>query len=71
MPRHSLRVERFVVLSVHLGPVELVRRQYRKRAEVNEERERHADAGCREAVMPAELLAERAADERCQKRARR
>ena len=46
-----------------------VRRQRARGVEIDRQPERHADAGRAEAVVPAELLAERAADQRRQERA--
>ena len=46
------------------GPdVHLVRRQHGRGVEVESERDRHTDAGGGKSIMPAQLLAERAADE--------
>ena len=69
MPRHSLRSSGcFSQPRLH-RLVQLVRRQTGQRVEIDRKRDRHADAGRREAVMPAELFAERAADQRREKRA--
>ena len=52
-----------------LAPGERVGRQHRRGIEVDRKPDRHADAGRGEAVVPAELFAERAADQRRQERA--
>jgi hypothetical protein len=49
--------------------VHLVRRQHGHGVKVDYERDCHADAGGGEAIMPAQLLAKRAADERREERA--
>ena len=51
--------------------VQFVRRQRARaqRVEIDRETDHHADAGGAEAVVPADLLAERAADERREERA--
>ena len=56
-------VERLLVESGGLGLVHLVRRQHGRGVEVESERDRHPDAGGGKSIMPAQLLAERAADE--------
>ena len=48
--------------------LQFVRRQERHGVEINGEPDQHADAGSGEAVMPAGLFAERAANERRQER---
>src|SRR6266508_3398045 len=52
-----------------LGLVQLVGRQRPHRVEIDCECDRHADAGGGEAVVPAQLLAERPADQRREERA--
>src|SRR5947209_2259578 len=44
------------------------RRQMRRRENVRDQPDAHADAGCGETIMPTDLLAEGAADKRRQKR---
>src|SRR5689334_12107311 len=48
---------------------ELILRQRIEANEIDRERDQHADAGRGETEMPTDLLAQRAADERGQKRA--
>jgi len=69
MARHSLRSKRLLVESGGLGLVHLVRRQHGRGVEVESERDRHTDAGGGKSIVPAQLLAERAADEGREERA--
>ena len=69
MARHSLRSSGFLSSPRGLGLVHLVRRQHGHGVKVDDERDRHADAGGGEPIMPAQLLAERAANQRREERA--
>ena len=69
MPQPFAAVERLLLQPGVHRLVQLVRRQTGQRVEIDRKRDRHPDAGRREAVMPAELFAERPAHQRREKRA--
>src|SRR5262249_3383825 len=64
-----IAVQAYFLIARRPPLVELVRRQARQGADINEKANGHADAGGGKAVMPAQLLAEGPAYERCEKRA--
>ncbi len=69
MARHCSRLERLSFDMRRPRSVQLVGRQQRQRVEIDRQPDAHADAGGGKAVVPADLFAERAADERRQERA--